>query len=53
MPPIRFGAFLLSHPPQEQFAIVRRVETLGFDSVWTGDHVSFIKETFRKAVGLG
>jgi probable F420-dependent oxidoreductase len=41
MPPIRFGAFLLSHPPQEQFAIVRRVEALGFDSVWTGDHVSF------------
>ena len=41
MPPIRFGAFLLPHPPQEQFAIVRRVEALGFDSVWTGDHVSF------------
>src|SRR5215468_5679260 len=41
MPPIRFGAFLLPHPAQEQFAIVRRAEALGFDSVWTGDHVSF------------
>ena len=41
MPPIRFGTFLMLHPPEEQFAIVRRVEALGFDSVWTGDHVSF------------
>jgi probable F420-dependent oxidoreductase len=47
MPPIRFGAFLLSHPPQEQFAIVRRVETLGFDSVWTGDHVSFYNPLYE------
>jgi probable F420-dependent oxidoreductase len=41
MPPIRFGAFLSLHPPQEQFAIARRVDALGFDSLWTGDHVSF------------
>ena len=41
MPPIRFGAFLMPHPPEEQFAIVRRVDALGFDSIWTGDHVSF------------
>src|SRR5574342_948250 len=41
MPPIRFGASLLPHPPQEQFAIARRVDALGFDSLWTGDHVSF------------
>src|SRR3990167_7764357 len=40
MPPIRFGASLSLHPPQEQFAIARRVDALGFDSVWTGDHVS-------------
>jgi len=37
----RFGAFLSLHPPREQFALVQRVETLGFDSVWCGDHVSF------------
>lgn len=36
-----FGAFLSLHPPREQFELVRRVEALGFDSVWCGDHVSF------------
>jgi len=41
MPPIRFGAFLMLHPPEEQFAIARRVDELGYDSLWTGDHVSF------------
>ena len=41
MPPIRFGSFLSLHQPQEQFAIARRVDALGFDSIWTGDHVSF------------
>jgi len=41
MPPIRFGSFLMLHPPAEQFAIARRVDELGFDSLWTGDHVSF------------
>ena len=35
------GAFLSTHPAREQFALVRRVEALGFDSVWCGDHVSF------------
>lgn len=38
---IRFGAQLGMHPPAEQFALVRRLEALGFDSVWVGDHVSF------------
>ena len=38
---VAFGAFLSSHPPTEQFALVRRVEALGFDSVWCGDHISF------------
>ena len=37
-----FGAQLKStHPPAEQWATVRAVERAGFDSVWTGDHVSF------------
>jgi probable F420-dependent oxidoreductase len=36
-----FGAQLSMHSPEEQFALVRRVEELGFDAVWTGDHVSF------------
>ena len=38
---IRFGAQLGMHPPAEQFALVRRLEALGFDSVWVGDHVAF------------
>ena len=37
-----FGAQLkATHPPAEQWATVRAVERAGFDSVWTGDHVSF------------
>jgi probable F420-dependent oxidoreductase len=39
--PLGFGAFLSPHPPAEQFALVRRVEALGFDSVWCGDHIAF------------
>ena len=38
---MKFGAFLALHPPEEQFALVRRCEEVGLDSVWTGDHVSF------------
>jgi probable F420-dependent oxidoreductase len=37
----RFGAFLSRHEPAEQFELARRVEALGYDSLWTGDHVSF------------
>ncbi len=36
-----FGAFLSSHPVEEQHALAQRVEALGFDSLWTGDHVAF------------
>ncbi len=36
-----FGAFLATHPAEEQFALARRCEELGLDSLWTGDHVSF------------
>src|SRR2546425_7000359 len=38
---IGFGAQLSLHPPGEQFELVQRLEALGYDSVWTGDHVSF------------
>lgn len=38
-----FGAFLSSnHPPERQWDLARRVDALGFDSIWTGDHVSFL-----------
>ena len=37
-----FGAQLkATHPPAEQWDTVRAVERAGFDSVWTGDHLSF------------
>jgi len=29
------------HPPAEQFELVQRLEAVGYDSVWTGDHMSF------------
>ena len=38
---MRFGTSLSLKPPAQQFELVRRVESLGFESVWTGDHVSF------------
>jgi len=38
---MRVGVQLSIKPPAEQFELVRRVEALGFESVWTGDHVSF------------
>jgi probable F420-dependent oxidoreductase len=41
MTTIQFGAFLAPHPPEEQFALAQRAEELGYDSLWTGDHISF------------
>jgi probable F420-dependent oxidoreductase len=38
---LRFGVQVSLKPPQEQFDLVRRIEALDFESVWTGDHVSF------------
>jgi probable F420-dependent oxidoreductase len=40
-PVIGFGAQLSLHPPAEQFELVQRLEAVGYDSVWTGDHMSF------------
>ena len=41
IPVIGFGAQLSMHPPAEQFELVKRLEAVGYDSVWTGDHMSF------------
>ena len=38
---LRFGVQLSLKPPPEQFDLVRRIEALGFDAVFSGDHVSF------------
>lgn len=39
--PVAFGVQLRSHPPERQWRIVRRVEALGYDGVFSGDHVAF------------
>jgi probable F420-dependent oxidoreductase len=36
-----FGVQLRSHAPERQWALVRRLEALGYDGVFTGDHVAF------------
>jgi probable F420-dependent oxidoreductase len=38
---IRFGVSLSPHPPADQVALAERVEALGFDSLWCGDHIVF------------
>ena len=38
---MRFGVQLGMRPIAEQWETVRRIEALGFDAVFTGDHVSF------------
>jgi probable F420-dependent oxidoreductase len=44
VPSIRFGASPSSptlRQPQAQFRLVRLIEAWGFDSLWSGDHISF------------
>ena len=50
---ISFGAFLSPHPPEEQFALARRCEELGYDSLWAGDHVSFHNPLYESLTLLG
>jgi probable F420-dependent oxidoreductase len=50
MPSICFGASPSSptlRPPREQFRLARRIEELGFDSLWSGDHISFHNPIFE------
>jgi probable F420-dependent oxidoreductase len=50
MPSICFGASPSSptlRPPREQFRLARRIEELGFDSIWSGDHISFHNPIFE------
>ncbi len=44
---IRFGAQLSMRPPEEQLTLARHLEALGFDSLWTGDHVSFYNPLYE------
>jgi len=55
MPPVRFGASPstpLLRAPREQFRLVERLEASGFDSVWSGDHVSFHNPIFESVTLL-
>ncbi len=50
MPSIHFGASPSSptlRSPQEHFRLVRRIEELGFESIWAGDHISFHNPIFE------
>jgi probable F420-dependent oxidoreductase len=39
---LRFGVQLSGfHPPAQQLELARRVEALGYESMWLGDHVAF------------
>src|SRR5437867_1026693 len=50
MPAVRFGASPSSpalRSPRDQFRLVGRLEDWGFESVWSGDHVSFHNPIFE------
>ena len=50
MASIHFGASPSTptlRPPAEQFRLVQRLEAWGFESVWSGDHVSFHNPIFE------
>jgi probable F420-dependent oxidoreductase len=47
-----FGIQLSILPPAEQFDLVQRIEALGFDSVWTGDHLSFHQPIYESTTLL-
>jgi probable F420-dependent oxidoreductase len=36
---LKFGTFIRNTPPEEIAATARKAEALGYDSLWTGDHV--------------
>src|SRR5262245_25506956 len=50
MPSVRFGASPSTpalRAPDAQFRLVQRIESLGFESVWSGDHLSFHNPIFE------
>jgi probable F420-dependent oxidoreductase len=50
MPSVRFGASPSTpvlRSPQDQFQLVRRLEEWGFESIWSGDHISFHNPIFE------
>jgi probable F420-dependent oxidoreductase len=47
MPDVRFGVSLAFAPPDTVRKLATRIEALGYDSIWTGDHVQFHNPTFE------
>ncbi len=50
---IRVGVSLGLHDPPALQALARRIEALGYDSIWTGDHVAFHNPTLESLTTLG
>jgi probable F420-dependent oxidoreductase len=44
---VRFGVTLPPLPPDELRALAARIETLGYESLWTGDHIAFHNPTLE------
>jgi probable F420-dependent oxidoreductase len=47
VPDIRFGVTLASQPAARLRELAVRAEALGFDSLWTGDHIAFHNPTLE------
>jgi probable F420-dependent oxidoreductase len=47
MPDVRFGVSLAFAPPDTVRGLAARIEALGYDSIWTGDHVQFYNPTYE------
>jgi probable F420-dependent oxidoreductase len=47
MPGVRFGVTLAFQPAARLRELATRVEALGFDSLWTGDHIAFHNPTLE------
>ena len=52
MADIRFGVTLPPLPPPALRALASRIEALGYDSIWTGDHIAFHTPTYESLTTL-
>ncbi len=52
MPAIQVGVTLGSRPPDTLAPLVGRIEALGYDSIWVGDHVQFHNPTLESLTTL-
>lgn len=52
MAEVRFGVTLGLQPAERLRALAARIEALGFDSIWTGDHIAFHVPTLESLATL-